>query len=145
MGRSNGTVIAVSVLFHHRAESGQNFQDNAVETVVDIAVSKAQHPIPAPLQPVIPRGISRSVLRQLMLHAIDFDDQALGEASKVNDEAFNGVLATKVIALCSEFPKLLPQAFFGNRFSPSQLPRNLIGHLAKLFTSPLAPPLRGGE
>lgn len=80
-----------------------------------------------------------------MLCAIDFDDQPLRETSKVNDEAFDRMLATKVIALGSEFPKFLPQAFLGDCFCLSQLPSDLICHFAKLFTPPLTPPLRGGE
>jgi hypothetical protein len=47
--------------------------------------------------------------------------------------------------LGSEFPKFLPQTFFRDCFSFAEMPGNLICHLARLSTPPLAPPLRGGE
>lgn len=136
MGRSWRKVIAFSLNFCHRPKGSQDFQNHAIEIFANIAVSKAEHAIAAPFQSVVPCRIGFCILRQLMLRAIYLDNQPLCQTGKVNDESVDRVLPPKVIALSSEFPQLLPQSFFGDRFSLAEIPSDLVCHSASLSPHP---------
>jgi hypothetical protein len=128
-------------LLHHRSKCGENFCHYTFDVPGYFAIAKAQDGKALPVQVRIARCIFRPSFFRIVLNSVNFYDDALSKAGKINDEVINQSLPTEMISLVAQLPKLFPQLFFCNSFFLSQVTSDLVGHPAAssastLFRSP---------
>jgi hypothetical protein len=95
--------------------------DDAVEVRVDVRVPGSDRTKPCPSENRITHGVMISLQVFGVLAAVDFDDQAVLEADKVEIEAQQRRLPTEVKPVSAHLAKLLPEAIFLRRHALAQL------------------------
>jgi hypothetical protein len=103
------------------------FQD-AGQVLIDVVVPKSQHAKPIAHEMLVAHSISRGVIIEIVLAAVDFDNEFLLQANEVDDEAVARRLAAEMKAALAPRAQMNPQfdLLWGHRFA--QLAGDLIGH-----------------
>ena len=111
-----------------RLQRGIDRFQHADQVLIDVAIPKSQHAKPVADEMPIAQSISRGVIIEIVLAAVDFDNQLLLQANEVDDEAVARRLAAEMKAALTPRAQMNPQFDFlwGHRFA--QRAGGLIGH-----------------
>jgi hypothetical protein len=69
---------------------------HAVQVAINVIIPKSQHPEIGTREPGITTQVARLMRRLVVLSAIDFDNEPLAHADKIDDVSFAGRLTAKM-------------------------------------------------
>jgi len=101
---------------------------HALEISINIVVPKTQDSEAVTLKVLIPAAVLRGMFVETMLPAINFDNQTVPEAHKINNISVARRLAAKMIATCPPRTQMNPQLDLLSRHRLPQLAGALICH-----------------
>ena len=101
---------------------------NTDQIPIHVAVPKSQHAKSIADEMPVAGPIPRGVVIEIVLAAIDFDDQLLLQANEVDDETAARRLAAEMKAALAPRAQMNPQLDFLRRHCLAQLAGDLIGH-----------------
>lgn len=106
----------------------QHTRDDAFQVFADFPVPRAEHPVAAAFQPVRSLRIIAHICRLSVLHAIDFENEAMFETNEIHDIRSDRVLPSEPQPGDAPLAKLRPEnALFLGRLR-AQTPRDLFRH-----------------
>jgi len=95
---------------------------------IHVGIPKSQHAEPIADEMPVAHSISCGVIIEIVLAAIDFDDQLLLQANEIDDETIVRRLATKMKAALAPRAQVNPQLDFLPGHCLAQLVGDLVGH-----------------
>jgi hypothetical protein len=103
------------------------FQDTS-QISVRVAIPESQYAKPITHDVPVAHSISRGVIVEIVLAAIDFDDQPLLQANEIDNEAVARRLAAEMKAALAPGAQMNPQFDFLPGHCLAQVASDLVGH-----------------
>jgi hypothetical protein len=101
---------------------------DAAQVSIHIAVPKPQHAKARARQLSVARQILVGIRLQIVMAAINFDDQGMLQANEINDEAFARRLTPEMKSSRSPGAQMIPDLHFLRCQRLPQAPSNLVCH-----------------
>ena len=101
---------------------------HAGQVLIDVVVPKSQHAKPVVDKMPVAHSIFGGVIIEIVLAAVDFDDQLLLEANEIDDEVVARRLAAEMKAALAPRAQMNPQLDFLPGHCLAQLAGDLVGH-----------------
>ena len=118
------------VVAHNRSQRGKHLQHHSVHVLHDVTIREAQDMEAVMMKVSVAHRICRPVRGFLILDAIDFDDQSLTKAGKIDNEIIDRRLTAKVITLPTKLSQFVPKDLFSKGGPIAKPARNMVGHRA---------------
>ena len=109
MGVTHRTIAhPFSLLLHGDSKCAEHLKDHSVKLLRDAPVCKPKHLEASPLQVCVSLCIRGAGFWQIILNAINLDDQPLRQAREIYDIPFDWYLPAEVEAVLTERTQLFP-------------------------------------
>jgi hypothetical protein len=105
-----------------------NYGEDAFQILIDVVIPETQYSEPIRRECLIAIRITPGMSVEVMLPAVDFDDETVLEADKVNDITIARRLPSKMKTTVSPFTQMDPQFHFLRGHLLAQTTRDLVCH-----------------
>jgi hypothetical protein len=110
------------------AQRGGDGRQHTLEIAIDVMVPETQRPEPLAGKMIVARQISLGMRVEVMLTAVDLDDQVVFETDEIHDVAITRRLAAEVESVLSPCAQMNPQLHLLRGHSFAQAASDFVRH-----------------